>query len=136
MTAPSPSGSAPRARPLSPHLQVWRWTITMAASILHRATGIALSVGLLALTWWLAAAAMGQPHYDTFLDAVRSDIGQWMLFGWLLAMYLHIATGLRHLVMDAGGWLTIKESDRAITLLTLAALAATAATWAYLKGWM
>lgn len=136
MTAPTPSGSVPRSRPLSPHLQVWRWTLTMTASILHRATGVALSVGLLALTWWLAAAAMGEPHYAVFMDAVRSDIGQWMLLGWLFAMYLHLASGFRHLVMDAGGWLTIKETDRAIILLTLAAIGATAGTWAYLKGWM
>ena len=108
----------------------------MAASILHRATGVALSAGLVALTWWLAAAASGPAAYEDFLSAATSPLGQWVLFGWMFAMYLHIATGLRHLVMDTGAWLAIKDTDRALIILTLAALAATAGTWAYLKGWM
>lgn len=137
MTVPPPSGSAaPRSRPLSPHLQVWKWTLTMATSILHRATGIALTVGLVGLVWGFVAAAAGPEAYARFMMCVRSELGQLMLFGWLLAMYLHLATGIRHLVMDTGAWLSIKGTDRAITILITIALVLTAATWAFLKGWI
>lgn len=123
------------SRPLSPHLQVWKWTPTMAMSILHRATGCALAVGLLMVVWWLAAAAIGQGAYDTFLTFATSMIGQLMLAGWLFAVYLHMFSGLRHLVMDTGHWLTVKAGDRAAAVIVLSAIVFTLATWACMKGW-
>ena len=136
-TSPSSTPSAPltgKDRPLSPHLQVWKWTLTMALSILHRATGCALAAGSLMLVWWLAAAAMGPGAYDTFSTFAVSDIGQLCLFGWMFALYLHLCTGVRHLIMDTGRLLTIREADRFGILILLVAAALSAATWAYLKG--
>jgi succinate dehydrogenase / fumarate reductase cytochrome b subunit len=52
-------------RPLSPHLQVYRFQWTMALSILHRITGVALAVGTLLLVWWLVAAASGPEAFAT-----------------------------------------------------------------------
>jgi succinate dehydrogenase / fumarate reductase cytochrome b subunit len=89
-------------RPLSPHLQVYRWPISMALSISHRVTGVALGVGALLLTWWLLAAAIS----DSAFAAVQWFIGSWLgilcLLGWSAALIFHLFTGLRHLVFDLG----------------------------------
>ncbi len=122
-------------RPLSPHLQVWRWTPTMAMSILHRSTGCALAVGLLIAVWWLVAAAGGAGSYDTFLTFATSTIGQLMLAGWLFALYLHMFSGIRHLVMDTGRWLTVQAGDRAAAVIILSSVFFTLVTWACMKGW-
>ena len=89
-------------RPLSPHLQVYRWPISMASSILHRATGVALSVGTLLLTWWLVAAASSDQAFDRAQWFLGSPIGLILLFGWSAALIFHFFSGIRHLVMDAG----------------------------------
>ena len=88
------------ARPLSPHLQVYRWTLTMTLSILHRATGVALSVGLLLLVCWLAAAAAGAERYAALRDFLEGPIGPALLIGWTFALTLHLANGVRHLFWD------------------------------------
>lgn len=89
-------------RPLSPHLQVYRWSISMALSILHRVSGIALSVGTLLLTWWLVAAATGPEAFASVQAFMGSAIGLLLLFGWSVALIFHFFTGVRHLVWDAG----------------------------------
>ncbi len=87
-------------RPLSPHLQTYRWPVTMLSSILHRATGIALAVGCVMLVWWLVAAA-GSPAY---FDFVQGFLGSWlgvlMLLGWVASLSYHVLNGVRHLVWD------------------------------------
>lgn len=123
-------------RPLSPHLQVWKWSLTMFLSILHRATGIALSAGTLMLVWWLAAAAYGAGSYDVFLSFASSWIGQLMLFGWMFALYLHLCTGVRHLIMDTGRMLTIRQADRAGVIILGTATLLTLVNWVLVKGWM
>lgn len=89
-------------RPLSPHLQIYRWPLSMALSISHRATGIALSVGAVMLTWWLVAAAVS----DRAFAAVQWFLGSWLgiicLLGWSASLVFHLFTGLRHLAWDAG----------------------------------
>ncbi len=63
-------------RPLSPHLGIYRWQITMTMSILHRATGIWLAVGTLALVYWLIAAVSGPDTYTTAQWIFNIWIGQ------------------------------------------------------------
>jgi succinate dehydrogenase / fumarate reductase cytochrome b subunit len=92
--------SAPR--PLSPHLQIYRWQLTSVLSILHRATGIALSVGTLLLVWWLIAAASGQEAYDGAQSFIGSPIGLLLLLGWSFALFYHLCNGIRHLFWDSG----------------------------------
>ena len=92
----------PKARPLSPHLQIWRWTITLAASITHRATGMALAGGTLFLVWWLIAAATGPEAYAVFARAADHPIGKVILFGLLWALAFHLLNGVRHLAWDLG----------------------------------
>lgn len=120
-------------RPLSPHLQVWKWSLTMAMSILHRASGIALAVGTLMLVWMLVAAASGQNSFDTFRNFAQSIIGQIMLFGWTGALYFHMLSGIRHLIMDAGYLLNIQNTDRASKIIIVLAIALTMGTWGVLK---
>src|ERR1700757_1819110 len=89
-------------RPLSPHLQVYRWPISMALSILHRATGIALGLGTLLLTWWLIAVASNDAVFDGTQWFMGSAFGLLLLFGWSTALIFHFFSGIRHLVWDAG----------------------------------
>jgi succinate dehydrogenase / fumarate reductase cytochrome b subunit len=90
------------SRPLSPHLQIYRWPLSMVLSISHRATGIALSVGAVLLTWWLVAAATS----DQAFAAVQWFLGSWVgiicLLGWSASLVFHLFSGLRHLAWDAG----------------------------------
>jgi succinate dehydrogenase / fumarate reductase cytochrome b subunit len=89
-------------RPLSPHIQTYRWTLTMALSIVHRATGIALYVGTLLLAWWLIAAATGPNPYAYVQAFTTSFIGRLIVFGYTWALMHHLLSGLRHLVWDLG----------------------------------
>ncbi|MGF1476778.1 MAG: succinate dehydrogenase, cytochrome b556 subunit [Geminicoccaceae bacterium] len=93
---------ASRARPLSPHLQVYRWYVVMATSILHRATGIALALGLVLLTWWLTALAGGPESFATVNGIVDSWFGGLVLFGYTAVLFYHAANGIRHMVWDVG----------------------------------
>lgn len=98
-------------RPLSPHLGIWRWHITMATSIFHRASGVALYVGAMVLTGWLAAIGGGRDSYETFMGVLLSPLGLVVLFGITAAACYHLANGIRHLVWDAGKGYAPKTSD-------------------------
>ncbi len=89
-------------RPLSPHVQVYRWPLSMALSILHRITGVALGVGTLLMTWWLIAAASSDAAFATAERFIGSPTGLLLLFGWTVALFFHLFSGVRHLVWDAG----------------------------------
>ena len=89
-------------RPLSPHLQIYRVTLTMAMSIAHRATGLALYVGTLLLVWWLVAAASGPTAYADVQAFIGSFIGRLIIFGYTWALMHHLLSGIRHFVWDLG----------------------------------
>ena len=91
-----------RPSPLSPHLQVWRWHVTMAASILTRMTGVALYAGLLIVAWGAVALAGGADSYATFVGVMGSWLGRFVLFGITFSIFYHMAAGVRHLVWDFG----------------------------------
>lgn len=91
-----------RERPLSPHLQVYRWQVQMVGSILHRASGIILSLGSLLLAWAFVALAAGPQHWAQFTDAARSPLGFVVLFGWTWSLAFHLLSGIRHLSQDMG----------------------------------
>jgi len=93
---------ANRERPLSPHLQVYAWQITMTMSIIHRATGIALAVGAFGLAWWLLAIALGGDSYAHFSACLASPFGKFVLFGFTASLVYHLFNGIRHLLWDAG----------------------------------
>ena len=89
-------------RPLSPHLQVYRWPVSMAVSILHRVTGVGLGLGTLMLTCWLVAAASSDATFDKVQWFMGSPIGLILLFGWSAALLFHFFSGIRHLAWDIG----------------------------------
>ncbi|WP_240231117.1 succinate dehydrogenase, cytochrome b556 subunit [Devosia lacusdianchii] len=89
-----------RARPTSPHLQIYRWTITMAMSIVHRATGIANYVGTVLLVIWLGAAAWGQEPLNVVNAIYGSWFGQLVLFGYTWSLIHHMLGGIRHFIWD------------------------------------
>lgn len=93
---------APVARPLSPHLQIYRWTWTMAMSVAHRITGTALYVGTGLLAVWLVALASGPRGYETVAWFFGSIIGRLVLFGYTFVLMHHMLGGVRHLVWDFG----------------------------------
>jgi succinate dehydrogenase / fumarate reductase cytochrome b subunit len=91
-----------REMPLSPHLSIYRWPITMAASITHRITGMAMAAGTLFLAWWLIAAAAGPDAYAVFTQAAAHPLGQIILFGFTWSLCFHLLNGIRHLFWDMG----------------------------------
>jgi succinate dehydrogenase / fumarate reductase cytochrome b subunit len=107
-----------RSRPLSPHLQVYKLTLTMMMSIVHRITGAALYFGTLLLAWWLIAAASGPNAYGNVEWFMGSLIGRLVLFGYTWALLHHMLGGIRHLIWDTGHGLEPAERE----LLTLATL--------------
>jgi succinate dehydrogenase / fumarate reductase cytochrome b subunit len=123
--------TATRARPLSPHLTVYRWPITMTMSILHRITGGALYVGTLLVAWWLIAAATSETHF-AFVDwLVGSWFGLLVLFGYSWALFHHMLGGVRHLIWDTGAGLQ-KETASKLGWATLAgSVLLTAAVWLF-----
>ena len=96
-------------RPLSPHLQIYRWQLTSVLSILHRMTGIALAAGAILLVSWLGAAADGPGPYVKFQNFLGSWIGLVLLFGWSVALFYHSCNGVRHLWWDTGRGLELKS---------------------------
>lgn len=100
---------SPAGRPLSPHLQVYRWQLTSVMSILHRATGVALSLGTILLVWWLGAASDGPEPYAGMQRFLGSWIGLLLLFGWSVALLYHLCNGIRHLWWDTGNGLELRS---------------------------
>lgn len=123
------------ARPLSPHLSIWRWGPAMAVSILHRVTGGALTVvGLAVLTWWLLAIAGGSGSYDTFAGLASQWIGIVVLAGLTWAFFQHTLSGLRHLVMDTGENFEIRGNKTSAIVTVAVSLFLTAVFWYVVLG--
>ena len=116
-------------RPLSPHLSIYRWPITMVLSILHRATGIAMSLGFVVFVAWLFDAASGPDTYNVFLGAMGSAIGRLLLVGWSLAFFYHLANGVRHLIWDMGRGLEKAQANTGAWLVLVIAVVLTALLW-------
>ena len=116
-------------RPLSPHLSVYRWPITMTISILHRATGLALSVGFIVLVAWLFAAASGAGNYANLLSYLDTIVGKVMLIGCSFAFFFHLSNGVRHLVWDIGRGFEIATADASAWFVLILATASTALYW-------
>ena len=116
-------------RPLSPHLSIYRWPVTMALSILHRATGVGLAVGFIVLVGWLFDAASGPEVYALFLGAMDSTIGCVLLVGWSYAFFFHLSNGIRHFVWDTGRGLEKGQANASAGLLIVATVVLTALFW-------
>ena len=123
-------------RPMSPHLGIYRWQITMTMSILHRATGLWLAVGTLALVYWLVAAASGPDTYATAHWFFGTWIGQILMWIWTFCLFYHLCNGIRHLFWDAGQGFKIRTfyiSGYSVCAVALI-LTALAIIFAYVPG--
>ena len=128
---------SPPVRPLSPHLTIYRPTLSMTMSIVHRATGIVLYAGSLLLAWWLLAVAAGPTAYATFQSAASSFIGRIVLFGYTWALIHHMLGGLRHLIWDTGHGFDAVERERLVRANLVGSIALTIILWivgGYLMG--
>lgn len=126
------SQSLPPPRPLSPHLQIWRWHVTMLSSILHRVTGSAAVAGVILVAAWLACLALGREAYTVFIQYAASPLGLLVWFGLSLAGFVHLTGGLRHLIWDTGASFEPKKADALATWTMLLGVALTIAFWAAL----
>jgi succinate dehydrogenase / fumarate reductase cytochrome b subunit len=118
-------------RPLSPFLTVYRWQVTMAASITHRATGIALAAGTLLLAWWLIAAASGPDSYAVFEKAAANPIGWIVLFGFTWSLAFHLLNGIRHLAWDLGYGFSLPVANATGVAVYLGSIVLAVAVFAY-----
>ncbi len=120
----------PGERPVSPHVQVWRWHVTMLTSILHRATGVALYGAAIGLALWLMAAAAGPEFFNPANELLMSPLGQIALYLIVAAAAYHLANGIRHLVFDTGAGLTPTDAETSAWFAILFAIAAPIGLWA------
>jgi len=125
-------------RPLSPHIQVWRWHATMASSILHRATGVANYAGMVLIALWLVLLAAGPEayaHVETLMNGPAALLVKAILIGFTFSLIYHLLNGLRHLAWDAGRGFDPQGSNMRSILIIVLALAATGAIWTLGGGW-
>jgi succinate dehydrogenase / fumarate reductase cytochrome b subunit len=131
--AANPHVPEARQRPLSPHLTIYRWPVTMMTSITHRATGIALSLGMLILAWWLVSISNGPEGFDSFHAVMDSPLGLLVLFGITWSLAFHFCSGVRHLAWDLGYGFSKKDSRLGsiwvIALSVVGAVAIFACVW-------
>lgn len=116
-------------RPLSPHLQVYRWPISMALSIGHRISGVGLGIGTLLLTWWLIAAATSESAFAKVQWFLATPVGLLLLFGWSAALLFHFFSGIRHLVWDAGRGFDAPDYNTSAWAVLIATVVTTVLLW-------
>ncbi len=117
-------------RPLSPHLQVWRWHVTMLGSILHRASGMALYAGALIAAGWATSLASGPRAFDAYRGLLGSPLGKLVLIGLTFSAFFHLANGVRHLFWDGGVGFSPRIASASAAGAIAFGAAATAAVWA------
>ncbi len=121
--------TSPAERPLSPHLQIYKPTITMMMSILHRVTGAALFFGTLLVVAFLLALASGQASFAAAQAVYGSFFGKLVLFGYSFALFLHMLGGMRHFIWDTGAGLERETRFRLAWATLVGAGALTLLVW-------
>jgi len=116
-------------RPISPHLTVYRLTLTMAMSIAHRITGVALYLGTVLLVWWLVAASTSPRNFDVINGFFGSWIGWLVLIGFTWELFHHMLGGIRHLIWDTGRGLGEHERNLFARLTIIGSISLTILVW-------
>ncbi|MEX2496982.1 MAG: succinate dehydrogenase, cytochrome b556 subunit [Woeseia sp.] len=116
-------------RPLSPHLSIYRWPITMTMSILHRVSGVLLSLGFILFAVWLMAAANGAETYDRVTGFMESLLGRLLLIVLSAAFFFHLASGLRHLIWDMGFGFEIRQANAGSWAIVVSTVLLTLLYW-------
>ena len=118
-----------RPRPLSPHMQIYRWQIGSTLSILHRLTGVGLCIGFLALCFWLVSLASDQSAYGRAMGFFTSAPGMLLLAAWTYAFFYHLLNGVRHLFWDIGRGYERAQRNASGWLVVASSVALSAAVW-------
>ncbi len=118
-------------RPLSPHLQVYRLPLVARLSIVHRLTGVFLSLGTLVLLYWLCAVASGPEAYAAAQSVLGMFVVKLVLFGWTWAFFYHLCNGVRHLVWDAGRGFAIPTAEASGYAVLATSIVVTLLVWGY-----
>jgi succinate dehydrogenase / fumarate reductase cytochrome b subunit len=127
----------PEDRPISPHLSIWRWHVTMASSIFHRLSGIALYAAAIGFSVWLMAVAAGPEAYAPLGVLLIAPLGQVALYLIVAAFAFHLANGVRHLVFDTGAGMKPSDAEASAWFAILFAIVAPLGLWLLLSfgGW-
>ena len=118
-----------RQRPLSPHLQIYKPQITSMLSILHRATGIALSIGSVILVLWIVALTLGENTYLMYSNLINNWFGKLIIFGFTFSLFYHLSNGIRHLFWDAVYGYDLKHAYISGVAVIISSLSLTSITW-------
>jgi succinate dehydrogenase cytochrome b subunit len=116
------------ARPISPHLTVWRWELGAIMSIVHRITGCAMALGAVLVVWWFLSVARGGDAFETVDGILTSWIGGLIMIGFIFALWFHFCNGIRHLIWDVGQGLEIEQAHKSGVIALAAAGALTVFT--------
>jgi succinate dehydrogenase / fumarate reductase cytochrome b subunit len=116
-------------RPLSPHLQVYSWQLTMILSILHRGTGIFLMAGTPVLVWWLYMVQTDAHRYGHAMEDLAHPVGRLLLLGWTFSIFYHLCNGVRHLFWDIGKGYEISTLYRSGAAVVIVSILMTVVTW-------
>ena len=116
-------------RPISPHLTVYRLTLTMAMSVAHRITGVALYLGTVLLVWWLVAASTSPRNFDVINGFFGTWIGWLVLIGFTWELFHHMLGGIRHLIWDTGRGLGEHERNLFARLTIIGSVSLTILVW-------
>ena len=118
-----------RQRPLSPHLQIYKPQITSVLSILHRGTGIALSIGSIILVLWIVTLTLGESTYLMYSNIINNWFGKFIIFGFTFALFYHLSNGIRHLFWDAGYGYELNHAYISGISVIISSLLLTFITW-------
>lgn len=127
------TGAGP-ARPLSPHLQIYRPMLSMMMSITHRITGVALYFGTLLVVWWLVAAMLADDYFNMVQALFASWLGRIVLFGFTWALVHHALGGLRHFIWDLGAGFKLPVVERMVRLNLIGSILISLIIWAIAYG--
>jgi succinate dehydrogenase / fumarate reductase cytochrome b subunit len=138
--ADNPQRPMANARPLSPHMTIYRWPVTMMSSITHRITGGGMAIGMIALAWWLVCISNGPEGWQSFHAIWDTPLGLLVLFGLTWSLVYHFLNGVRHLAWDMGYGFDKREAERNSVIIyalsILGALAVFAAAWTGHAGYL
>jgi succinate dehydrogenase / fumarate reductase, cytochrome b subunit len=123
------SGSKLKARPLSPHLQIYRPMLSMTMSIMHRITGVALAIGMIGLVWWFIAASISDSYFGLVQGFFHHWFGRLILFGFTWTLMHHMLGGLRHFIWDTGRGFELKTVEWLVRANLIGSVLLTVLIW-------